>query len=362
MLEKDRQNSFQHVTISGNLDGERKGTVGTPFERGQETEGFPLAAGREFVGRTEFPALNTEFLRLEESEEEGSIEDVASIVTAPDGDTPRALRYSPEQRPPAGILLSQRTSLSTDRDAELATQATKNVESFVAQLVGEAVDMVVMLVNIALLSGIAASAIAPVIKEGEEGAEWVALHGGEQLAEWASAQIAANTHADQPLDLAKRLGEHIRGRAESGDDLYTVEDAHPKVGEDVVRLLQSLNVSQILEEALAQASQQQRSSVLDLFRRELSKLTRQQPQNAYLYDYTLQEIATQGFFLALDATGQDSKLTGALKELRAEIRALRQRPVGVIEIHTGGGAFVAGNVNVASGDFVGRDIRVTSRC
>lgn len=337
MLEREQNFDMNSLRIVVVPRSEEKNNVGIPYETGQE-----------FRATSELPPSKFPFDHLSKLENED-----ASLWPMHD---------TPHPTPPAGTILSQNTSLSPERDAQLTAQAMQNVESFVAQLRRDAAGVAARFADIALLSGIAGSAIAPAVADGADGVEWLALHGGEQLAEWAQSQTPASADADFALTLATHLDKYIRGRAKTDAGTLTVEGAHPKIGEEVVRLLQLLHVFLMVEEALVQASQQERIALLRLFRQELSKLIQQQPQNAYMYDYTFQEIARQSFSLALDVERRNSPVIGALTDLRTEMKALRERPVSVVEVHTGGGAFVAGDVNVASGDFVGRDIRVTSRC
>jgi hypothetical protein len=228
-----------------------------------------------------------------------------------------------------------------------------------------AVEKALEFANVALLSGIAGSAIAPIIGEGEDASQWLALHGGKHLAEWAKI-YQAHIHHENPgaATIAKALDESIRGKPSNVPRGAQIDDAYPKMGEEVVRMLNALNVPKLFEQVLVESSARDKVGIVGRLRKEMSKLAKAQPQNSYLYDYTLQQVAEQSLYISIGAEGQ---LHQELELLREEVRSLRARPTYTV-VHSGGGTVVLDGVRVEGGNFIGRDgntignLQLASKC
>jgi hypothetical protein len=202
-------------------------------------------------------------------------------------------------------------------------------------------------IHVSLMSGIASSAIDPILDH-DDADGWLAWHGWEQLAHKAEELRNARGAPGDFLPLAERLDELMRG-----------ENANPKIGDEVVQLLQSLDISLVLESAWARGTKEAQEKALDLFQEELSKLAQPQPQNYYIHNHTLKTIATQSFYLSLSADRQDEAVFQRLTAIEAKMDEVSSRTVN---IYTDGGAVIVGNVS-AGRDVIGRDLNLmASKC
>lgn len=251
-------------------------------------------------------------------------------------------------------------------DKQMYSAAQKGLQSFIEEVFTEASNWVQRFANVALMSGLAAGALTPVLEQGEDGIRWLTGNHYLALAEWAiSARSEQVTSKEvDPVALAEHLDRYIQGQPEKiNERLLPPRNAHSKAGEEVVRLLRSLDVSGALRKALKKQETHNRV-LISTFSQELNRLLQRQFANTYMYNYTIQEAATQGFLLLADEVKLGRGLSKELAELRTKLSQLLERPSFVIvdKIQTDGGMVNLGIIQTNGGAVSGRDVQVAFNC